>query len=66
MEFKEIEPFMTEEQLFRRKATDARRHNWLGTILASTPLSRWRWTALALSLALTTLLLIFLGHHAQQ
>jgi membrane fusion protein len=52
--------------LFRQEALDAKRGEWLGSILVAAPLSRWVWTALALSLAAALLLFLALGHYTRR
>ncbi|WEN14745.1 HlyD family efflux transporter periplasmic adaptor subunit [Rhodanobacter sp. AS-Z3] len=52
--------------LFRQEVIDAKRGEWLGSIIVVAPLSRWLLTALALALAATILLLLFLGHYTRR
>ena len=47
--------------LFRQEVVDARRGDWLGSIVVAAPLLRWLLAALALATA--TLLFLFVGHH---
>ena len=49
--------------LFRQEVIDAKRGEWLGSIIVAAPLSRWLLTALALALAIAILLFLFLGHY---
>ena len=52
--------------LFRQEVIDARRGEWLGSIIVAAPLSRWLLTALASVLATTILLFLFLGHYTRR
>ena len=52
--------------LFRQEVIDAKRNDWLGTIMVALPLSRWLWTMLAISLATAILLFLFLGHYTRR
>ena len=54
--------------LFRQEVIDARRGEWLGSIIAAAPMSRWLLTALALALALAAAILLFLffGHYTSR
>jgi len=45
---------------------DARRGEWLGSIIIAAPLSRWLLTSLALSLAAAVLLFLFFGHYTRR
>ncbi|EIM00497.1 anibiotic ABC transporter efflux pump [Rhodanobacter denitrificans] len=45
---------------------DARRGEWLGSIIVAAPLSRWLLTALALALAAAILLFLFFGHYTRR
>jgi membrane fusion protein len=52
--------------LFRQEVVDARRGEWLGSIIIAAPLSRWLLTSLALSLAAALLLFLFFGHYTRR
>ncbi|WP_157581851.1 HlyD family secretion protein [Rhodanobacter spathiphylli] len=52
--------------LFRQEVIDARRGEWLGSIIVAAPLSRWLLTMLALALAAAILLFLFLGHYTRR
>lgn len=52
--------------LFRQEVIDARRGEWLGSIIVAAPLSRWLLTALALALAAAILLFLFFGHYTSR
>ncbi|HET7331680.1 HlyD family efflux transporter periplasmic adaptor subunit [Dyella sp.] len=52
--------------LFRQEALEARRQEWLGTILVATPLSRWAWTLLAISFATALILFLVFGHYTRR
>jgi len=52
--------------LFRQEALDAKRGEWLGSILVIAPLSRWVWTSLALSLATALVLFLVFGHYTRR
>jgi membrane fusion protein len=52
--------------LFRSEALEAKRGEWLGSILVAAPLSRWIWTALALSFAVALVLFLVLGHYTRR
>ena len=52
--------------LFRQEVIDAKRGEWLGSIIVAAPLSRWLLTALALALAATILLFLFFGHYTRR
>ncbi|AGG90252.1 multidrug resistance efflux pump [Rhodanobacter denitrificans] len=52
--------------LFRQEVVDARRGEWLGSIIVAAPLSRWLLTALALALAAAILLFLFFGHYTRR
>lgn len=52
--------------LFRQEVIDAKRGEWLGSIIVAAPLSRWLLTTLALVLATTLLLFLFLGHYTRR
>lgn len=45
---------------------DARRGEWLGSIIVAAPLSRWLLTALAVALAAAILLLLVFGHYTRR
>jgi membrane fusion protein len=47
---------------FRQEVVDAKRCEWLGSIIVAAPLSRWLLTMLALTLAAVILLFLFFGH----
>ncbi len=52
--------------LFRQEVIDARRGEWPGSIIVATPLSRWVWTLLALSLAGALVAFLLLGHYTRR
>ncbi|HVC17278.1 MAG TPA: HlyD family efflux transporter periplasmic adaptor subunit [Rhodanobacter sp.] len=52
--------------LFRQEVIDAKRGEWLGSIIVAPPLSRWLLTALALILAAAILLFLFFGHYTRR
>lgn len=52
--------------LFRQEVIDAKRGEWLGSIIVAAPLSRWLLSMLALVLATTILLFLFLGHYTRR
>lgn len=52
--------------LFRQEVIDAKRADWLGSIIVAAPLSRWWLTALALMTAMIILLFLFLGHYTRR
>lgn len=52
--------------LFRQEVIDARRGEWLGSIIVAAPLSRWLLTLLASVLAAAILLFLFLGHYTSR
>lgn len=52
--------------LFRQEVLDAKRGEWLGSIVVATPLSRWVWTALVASLATTLLAFLAFGHYTRR
>lgn len=52
--------------LFRQEVIDAKRADWLGSIIVAAPLSRWWLTALALMTAMIILLFLFFGHYTRR
>lgn len=52
--------------LFRQEVVDAKRGEWLGSIIVATPLSRWIWTALAALLATFLISFLVLGHYTRR
>ena len=52
--------------LFRMEVMEARRGDWLGSIVVAAPLSRWLLTALAMSIASALLLFLFLGSYTRR
>lgn len=52
--------------LFRQEVIDARRGDWLGSIIVAAPLSRWLLAMLAFSLATSILLFLFFGHFTRR
>jgi len=52
--------------LFRQEVIDAKRGEWLGSIIVAAPLSRWLLTALALVLAAAIGLFLFFGHYTRR
>jgi len=51
--------------LFRREVVEARRGEWLGSIIIAAPLSHWPPTALAVLLAAAILLFLVFGHYTR-
>lgn len=54
------------KNLFRQEVIDAKRGDWLGSILIAAPLSRWWVTALACTLAAALLLFLFFGQYTRR
>ena len=52
--------------LFRQEVIDARRGDWLGSIVVATPLSRWWLSALALVAAGSIVAFLCLGHYTRR
>lgn len=52
--------------LFRQEVIDAKRGQWLGSIIVAPPLSRWLPTALAVVLATAIVLFLFFGHYTRR
>ncbi len=52
--------------LFRQEVVNARRGEWLGSIIVATPLSRWLLTLLALALAASILIFLFVGRYTRR
>lgn len=52
--------------LFRQEVIDARRGEWLGSIIVAAPLSRWLLTLLASLLAMAILLFLCFGHYTSR
>jgi membrane fusion protein len=52
--------------LFRQEVVEARRGEWLGSIIIVAPLSRWLLTVLAVALAATILLFLVFGHYTRR
>lgn len=52
--------------LFRQEVLDAKRGEWLGSIVVATPLSRWAWTLLAAALAATLVAFLVFGHYTRR
>jgi membrane fusion protein len=52
--------------LFRQEVIDAKRSEWLGSIIVAAPLSRWLLSMLALTLAAAILLFLFFGHYTRR
>lgn len=52
--------------LFRQEVIEAKRGEWLGSIIVATPLSRWALTTLALILAAAIMLFLLLGHYTRR
>lgn len=52
--------------LFRQEVIDAKRGDWLGSIILAAPLSRWLLTAMAMFVAIALLLFLFLGHYTRR
>lgn len=57
---------MSGESLFRQEVVDARRGEWLGSIIVAAPLSRWLLTALVMALAVAILLFLIFGHYTRR
>ncbi len=57
---------MAGTSLFRHEVMDARRGEWLGSIIVAAPLSRWILTLLALVLAAAILLFLCFGHYTRR
>lgn len=52
--------------LFRQQVVDAKRGEWLGSIIVAAPLSRWMFTLLATALAAAILAFLCLGHYTRR
>jgi membrane fusion protein len=52
--------------LFRQEVIDAKRGEWLGSIIVAAPMSRWLLTSLSLAVAAAILLFLFLGHYTRR
>lgn len=52
--------------LFRQEVIDAKRGDWLGSIIVAAPLSRWVWTLLAMALASTLVAFLIFGHYTRR
>jgi len=52
--------------LFRQEVLDARKRDWLGSIIVAAPLSRWLLILLAVMLAAAILLLLCFGHYTRR
>ncbi len=52
--------------LFRQEVMEARRGEWLGSIIIAAPLSRWVLTLLAVALAAAILLFLVFGHYTRR
>lgn len=52
--------------LFRQEVIDAKRGDWLGSIIVAAPLSRWLLTTMAMFFAIALLLFLFLGHYTRR
>jgi membrane fusion protein len=52
--------------LFRSEAVEARRGEWLGSILITAPLSRWIWATLAISFRRGPGALLPLGYYTRR
>lgn len=57
---------MSGTSLFRQEVMEARRGEWLGSIIVAAPLSRWLLTALAVALAAAILLFLVFGHYTRR
>lgn len=57
---------MSEASLFRQEVVEARRGEWLGSIIIAAPLSRWLLTALAVALATAIVLFLVFGHYTRR
>lgn len=56
----------SDHDLFRQEVIKARRGDWLGSIHVATPLSRWIWTALGVTLAAAIVAFLVFGHYTQR
>lgn len=54
------------QQLFRQEVADARRGDWLGSIIIAAPLSRWIPTVFAIALAASILLFLIFGQYTRR
>lgn len=54
------------QQLFRQEVANARRGEWLGSIIVAAPLSRWVLTAFALVVAASILLFLIFGQYTRR
>ena len=52
--------------LFRQEVIDAKRGEWLGSIIVAAPLSRWMLAGMAAMLAASILLFLFFGHYTSR
>lgn len=52
--------------LFRQEVMEARRGEWLGSIVVAAPLQRWLLAALAIALATAILLFLVFGHYTRR
>lgn len=58
--------WVSEASLFRQEVMEARRGEWLGSIIVVAPLSRWVLTLLAVALAAAILLFLVFGHYTRR
>jgi membrane fusion protein len=52
--------------LFRQEVIDAKRGEWLGSIIVATPLSRWAWALFAGGLAAALITFLVFGHYTRR
>jgi membrane fusion protein len=57
---------MSETSLFRQEVMEARRGDWLGSIVVAAPLSRWLLAGLAATLAAAIVLFLVFGHYTRR
>lgn len=57
---------MSGASLFRQEVVEARRGEWLGSVIVAAPLSRWVLTFLAVALAAAILLFLVFGHYTRR
>lgn len=57
---------MSGTTLFRQEVVEARRGEWLGSIIVAAPLSRWVLTLMAVVLATAILLFLLFGHYTRR
>lgn len=57
---------MSGTSLFRQEVVEARRGEWLGSIIVAAPVSRWLLAVLALALAVALALFLVFGHYTRR